>query len=169
MPRKPTKKPPARTVYVEHDDMRKGTRRQTVVRALPKRGYVDDTKLTTRSGTVTSSRNGNITKVKVVDRTAANKSAAKKKASKPVPLGGAKNKGSVRTIGPRKAARDRANQRLLAEQKARKSSVPSKNTGGYTKREKASWGAWSPTRVVKPSKKTAAKAQRRSEQRGRFK
>ena len=79
MPRKPTKKPPARTVYVEHDDMRKGTRRQTVVRALPKRGYVTDTKLTTRSGTVTSSRNGNITKVKAVDRTAAKKSATKYK------------------------------------------------------------------------------------------
>ena len=141
MPRKPTKKPPARTVYVEHDDMRKGTRRQTVVRALPKRGYVDDTKLTTRSGTVTSSRNGNITKVKVVDRTAAKKSAAKYKIKRD----------ALKVVGRKRP------------------SVPAKKTGGYTKREKASWGAWSPTRVVKPSKKTAAKAQRRSEQRGRFK
>jgi hypothetical protein len=55
----------------------------------------------------------------------------------------------------------------LAAAKGRESLA--KKTGGYTKREKASWGAWSPTRVVKPSKKTAAKAQRRSEQRGRFK
>jgi hypothetical protein len=96
----------------------------------------------------------------------------KKKVSKPVPLGGVKNKGSVRTTRSSKAASERVKQRLIAAARPRKSSgpsVPAKKTGGYTKREKASWGAWSPTRVVKPSKKTAAKAQRRSEQRGRFK
>lgn len=46
---------------------------------------------------------------------------------------------------------------------AKKKGVAAKNTGGL---EKKSWGGWSPPRKVKPSKKTAAGVQRRSE-RGR--
>lgn len=71
-----------------------------------------------------------------------------KKTSKPVPLGGVKKRGSNNGKKPKAA---------------KKSGVPAKRTGGYTKREKESWGAWSPTRVVKPSKKTAAGVEEKSE------
>lgn len=75
-----------------------------------------------------------------------------KKTSKPVPLGGVKKtaKGIAKGIGPKPKS-------------VKKSGVPAKRTGGYTKREKESWGAWSPTRVVKPSKKTAAGVEEKSE------
>lgn len=69
-----------------------------------------------------------------------------KKTSKPVPLGGVKK--TAKSSG---------------RKPVKKSGVPAKRTGGYTKREKESWGAWSPTRVVKPSKKTAAGVEAKAE------
>ena len=73
------------------------------------------------------------------------------KTSKPVPLGGVKKRASHAPYSGKKP------------KAAKKSGVPAKRTGGYTKREKESWGAWSPTRVVKPSKKTAAGVEEKSE------
>lgn len=81
------KKP--RLVYIETDDMRRGAKRRTVMRGQPKRGYFDDTTITSRSGTVVSSRDGKIAKIKVVDRP-----KRKSSASKPVMLGGVKKSAS---------------------------------------------------------------------------
>lgn len=75
-PRVP-KKP--RLTYIEVDNMRSGTKRRTIMKSQPKRGYTDSTTTTSRSGTVVSSRDGKITKIKVVDRSAAKKKAAAKK------------------------------------------------------------------------------------------
>lgn len=71
-----------RYVYLETDDMSSktgGSKRATLVRSQPKRGYIDDTTITTKSGTRVTSRSGKITKVKVVDRSAAQKKATAKK------------------------------------------------------------------------------------------
>lgn len=81
-----------------------------------------------------------------------------RKSPKPAPVGGGKK--NTLEQGPMRRATppSQVNKRPLT--KKAKPSTPAKNTGGL---EKKSWGGWSPPTKVKPSKKTAAGVQRRSE------
>lgn len=83
------------------------------------------------------------------------------------PSGGNKARGYLKASGGRRRAAVRSSKPDSQPSVTRKiqrkpsPSVPAKNTGGA---EKKSWGGWSIPKKVKPSKKTAAGVQRRSEQ-----